>query len=163
MRNLDSTSKYDIILCLFTSFGYFKNEKDDSLVLKKISQALKTRGSLFLDIPNSPRVIDYLMGGQVTANDFITRKTRVDKLSNGLVVTTQHEFDSKLIRWNMTRTWEEHKIEKSYRTSVRLYSFIEIKKLLLADGLKITRVWGDFSGSRYNSKSDRMIILAKKK
>ena len=47
-------------------------------------------------------------------------------------------------------------------TSVRLYSFLEIKKYLKEAGFKVLKVYGDYKGNKFSVSSPRMIILAKK-
>jgi len=44
--------KYDAVFNLFTSFGYFENDKDDILVLKNIHEGLYKNGLLVLDFLN---------------------------------------------------------------------------------------------------------------
>ena len=44
--------KYDAVFNLFTSFGYFENDKDDILVLKNIHNGLHKNGLLVLDFLN---------------------------------------------------------------------------------------------------------------
>ena len=44
--------KYDAVFNLFTSFGYFENDKDDILVLKNIHNGLQKNGLLVLDFLN---------------------------------------------------------------------------------------------------------------
>jgi len=46
---------------------------------------------------------------------------------------------------------------------VRLFDLKEIKNKLLSAGMKITKVFGDYDASNYNTKrSPRMIVLARK-
>ncbi|HEY0031441.1 MAG TPA: class I SAM-dependent methyltransferase, partial [Bacteroidia bacterium] len=57
MRRLFRTNYFDIALNLFTSFGYFKNERDNSAVINSVYKALKPDGIFVLDFMNSAKVI----------------------------------------------------------------------------------------------------------
>ena len=56
MRTVNYINKYDIILNLFTSFGYFDNDKDHKLVFQNIYKALKNKGYLLL-ILNAKKIL----------------------------------------------------------------------------------------------------------
>lgn len=49
---LDFKNKFDIVLLLFTSFGYFSDE-ENFRVLKNVYAALKPSGHFVLDVPNT--------------------------------------------------------------------------------------------------------------
>ena len=52
MRDLPFESDFDLVVNLFTSFGYFQQEGDDVKVIESISRALKNDGILILDYLN---------------------------------------------------------------------------------------------------------------
>ena len=52
--------------------------------------------------------------------------------------------------------------ESIYRESVRMYSYEEMQEMVSASGLKLTQVYGDFSGSEYNQDSTRMVLIGEK-
>jgi SAM-dependent methyltransferase len=57
MRKLPFEGKFDAVVNLFTSFGFFNQEKDDLKVLKGVSQALKPKGLFLLDLKNREHLI----------------------------------------------------------------------------------------------------------
>ena len=52
---------------------------------------------------------------------------------------------------------------REFRTSVHLYFYPELAKMLNRAGLVPVQVFGDYDGSQYGWDSSRMIILAEKK
>ena len=64
--------KYDAVFNLFTSFGYFENDKDDILVLKNIHNGLHKNGLLVLDFLNVVNVEKKLVKKEIKIVDGIT-------------------------------------------------------------------------------------------
>ena len=52
MKQINEHSKYDYILNLFTSFGYFNDTKDNHLVINGVTKALKKDGLFVIDFLN---------------------------------------------------------------------------------------------------------------
>ena len=61
MRKCYKKQEFDVALNLFTSFGYFENNKDDFDAIKAMSDNLKEEGTLIIDFLNSKKVIDNLV------------------------------------------------------------------------------------------------------
>lgn len=164
MRNLAFVNKFDVILSMFTSFGYFHDESDHALVLRKISRALKPDGRFLIDTNNGAHtLVHMLQEGKYDRKTGFLARTRSDKLSNGFIVTAKDEFNPETMRWFLTRTWSERGKLRSYKTNVRVFSLLELKHLMKENGLSVVKVWGDFlQGSPFDLWSRRMIVLAKK-
>ena len=64
--------KYDAVFNLFTSFGYFENDKDDILVLKNIHNGLHKNGLLVLDFLNVVNVEKKLVKKEIKTIDGIS-------------------------------------------------------------------------------------------
>lgn len=163
MRNLKYKNKFDVVINMFTSFGYFDDEKDNLKVLKNIYQALKPKGKLLMDLYNESAGLSQVISkGKFNKKENLWMLSSQNKQSNGLVVTTTSYVDLINMRWNMSRSWKEKGKKKSYMTSMRIYPLPEISYLLKEAGFKIQKVWGDFNGEPFSVKSRRMIILAEK-
>ena len=61
MRKFKINEKYDFVLNLFTSFGYFEDDNDNKNVFKNISQSLKPKGHLIIDFLNAEKVVKGLL------------------------------------------------------------------------------------------------------
>jgi SAM-dependent methyltransferase len=163
MRNLSFINKFDIIINMFTSFGYFDDESDNELVLRKISRALKPNGKFLIEINNCMRILARMsQEGKVDKKTGFLTNVKKDKLSNGLIVTTKDEFDLATMRWSMTRTWKENGKVKSYKTNVRIFSPPELGNMMKRNGLHIEKFWGDLQGSPLGFDTRRLVVLARK-
>lgn len=162
MRRLSFEKEFDVVLSLFTSFGYFENEDDHPLVLRKVAGALKPKGLFLMDLNNPISLLLSLWKKGKIDSDGKLREIEVEKLSTGLRLTTKHEFDPVRMRWSMTRSWQERGKNRSYQTDLRVFSLPELERLMLENGLRLQHVWGGLDGSRYGCDSRRIVLLAKR-
>jgi SAM-dependent methyltransferase len=140
--------QYDAILNLFTSFGYFDDDKTNILVLKNIKNGLNN---------GAVAVIDFLNIETVTRN--LVAKEIIKKND---------------IEFHISRKVEQNKIIKEIKFSVNdePFSFTEkvqcltletIKKYIKEAGLKLNHTFGDYSLNDFDIKtSDRLILIVAK-
>ena len=135
---------FDIILNLFTSFGYFDKEEDNLIALKNVSYGLKPDGIFILDYFNSEWVratltTDYhLLAGNI---DFHIQK----KIENGHVI--------KIIEFG-TEGKAFHFQEK-----VRLFTLHDFEVLFAKAGLTIVEKFGDYQLHPFDEKTSNRLIL----
>ncbi len=149
MRNYLNPSSFDIVLNLFTSFGYFENEEENITVLKNIHASLKEKGQLIIE----------LMGKEVLARIFSERDWHED---DGVIYLEERRLNDK---WSwITNRWI--KIEGNSRTEYTithsLYSGIELSSLLKSIGFSDIKLYGSLSGTPYDNKAERLVAVAKK-
>ena len=77
--------KYDAVFNLFTSFGYFENDKDDILVLKNINNGLNENGLLVLDFLNVVNVENKLVKEEIKTVDGISFNLKRE-IKDGFIV-----------------------------------------------------------------------------
>lgn len=163
MRNISFVGKFDFVINMFTSFGYFDDESDNELVLRKISRALKPNGKFLIEINNFVgKLARALRKGKIDKKTGSLTIVKKDKLSNGLIVTTKDEFNPATMRWAMTRTWKENGKVKKYKTDVRIFSPAELGSMMRRNGLRVEKIWGDLQGSPLGIDSRRLVVLARK-
>jgi SAM-dependent methyltransferase len=150
MRKLPFESRFDAVINIFTSFGYFDRERDDLKVLKGVCKALKDGGLFLLDLKNREQLI----------RNFQRRRWHPER---DFIMLEDNFFDLFTSRWESTRTLvfsngrrEEHSF------SMRLYSFAEILSLLKKAGFILESVYGDFDFGEYSLDSPRMILISRK-
>lgn len=161
MRHLDFEDRFDAVLNIFTSFGYFETTEEDLGVLRRIRRGLKEGGALLLDFVNAPRVIGRLQDrGQVDEATGELVVESVETLSNGLEVHQVDRLDADARRWRMRRWWAEEGRERSYDTDIRMYHPAELQELMRKAGLEVAEVWGDFDANPYREDSPRVVIRA---
>jgi SAM-dependent methyltransferase len=138
----------DLVLNLFTSFGYFPTEEEDARTLAGMAGALRPEGILVLDFLNRSQVLASLVECDEQQRDGLTilqerrltdRKRRIEKR------ITLHHPDGR---------------RSSFRESVRLYAPEELCRLLREAGLSRVELWGDYTGTPLQPESPRCIALA---
>jgi SAM-dependent methyltransferase len=151
MREMAFEEMFDGVFSWNTSFGYFEEEKNLS-VLERVFQALKPGGMFLIDVINrdfaavqSPSQNWYEGAGCVCMDDmsldFITSRLRVKR--------------SVILDDGRTR-------ECTY--SIRVYSLHELGKLLHDVGFRVTEATGHPSvpGVFFGEHSPRIIVVAQK-
>ena len=149
MREAFKTDQFDFVLNLFTSFGYFENEKDNYDTIKSVSQVLKSKGLFVLDFMNVEKVISNLVVHEI--------KT-IDDIDFNITRTIEGNFIVKRIKFSL-----EGK-DFNFQERVQALALNDFKKYLEASELKILHLFGNYNLEEFNlHTSSRLIIIAKKK
>lgn len=150
MRAFRRPDAYNLILSMFTSFGYFSDPREDLLVLRNCWDNLQPGGALVIDI----------LGKERLARVF--QPTVSTRLPDGALVIQRHE-----IRADWTRIWNEWLIIRN--ESVRrftfehtVYSGQELRDRLEAAGFTDIRLHGALSGGEYGPQAERLVAVARK-
>lgn len=146
MRNIPGN--YDMILSLFTSFGYFDEEKEDLKVISEIHSSLNPDGIFWLDLFNSNYIRDNLS------------VNKIEKIINGDNITEEKSIVGNRI--NKRICFNTSSGYKEYNESVRLYSRDELTGILNEQGFNIISVFGDYHGSDWGINSKRSIFYCRK-
>jgi SAM-dependent methyltransferase len=142
------SQKYDIILNLFTSFGYFAEENDNQKAIQSMAQSLNPKGILLIDFLNTQKVIQQLIPYEEKTLDNITFYIRKKITDN---------FIEKEIRF------EHLGQEYEFTERVKALTLIDFEKYFSKSNLKITSLLGNYSCEPYDSiNSDRLIIVGEK-
>lgn len=147
MREPIANKQFDVILNLFTSFGYFKNEADNQRVLQAVYQMLKPGGYFLLDFLN----VSFLT--QQTFNP-----TEIDR--NGITFHVQKQIKDGWVYKDIA--FHDGGRDFSFREEVRLFTENELKAMLAHEGLRVLNHWGNYHLDNPNDASDRCVLLAKK-
>ena len=150
MRDIPYKEEFDVVINMFTAFGFFENEKEDLKVLKGVHRALKPGGQFLMDVLNRETAIRVGPPRRWIRENhaFLLEERFFDFFRSRLELTNQ------LILINGER--------KEANYSIRLYTLTEMLGLFNSAGLVLTDVYGDFSGALYNAESPRMILVAQK-
>jgi len=149
MRNISFYEEFNAAINMFTSFGFFEEEKDNLKVLKNVSNTLKPEGKFLIDVINRDWII----------RNYRERDWR--ESGEGLVLEVR-KFDlARSINYGkqiIIRGGE--RIEKD--VPLRMYSFHELKSMLELAGLKVIASYGSFEKEELTLDSMRMIIISQK-
>ncbi|SFS34914.1 class I SAM-dependent DNA methyltransferase [Lutibacter maritimus] len=137
--------KFDIILNLFTSFGFFEDDAEDIAILKNIKNGLNKNGIAVIDFMNCTHVISNLVAEEIQIIDGITFKIN-RYLENGFIVKEiNFEADGK-----------QHK----YFEKVKSLDLQKINLYLNSVGFKIKHTFGNYQLEEFNEQtSDRLILV----
>jgi SAM-dependent methyltransferase len=149
MREIEWKETFDIVVNLFTSFGYFEDEEEDLQVVRAVHASLKKGGVFWLDFMNRDFVIENLKDiSHLEVEDFTVEEHR--RLTG----------DEKRIEKDIVITKEDD--SRTYNESVRLYSQEEIHSLLSRGEFEIINKFGDYNGTEFSKTSERLIIVSRK-
>lgn len=159
MRKIGYKNKFDLVVNLFSSFGYFEDDKENFKVLRGISQALKPRGYFLFDFLNKY----HLKRTLIPCDLKLLNNTAYLQLRH-LESSSPHRQEFVIKNIFIIQNSKPDKTPKihHYLEKIRLYSLNDFRKEFKKNGLKILNIWGDYAGNSFNKNSERLIILAKK-
>lgn len=136
--------QFEVVLNLFTSFGYFEDEEDNYKVIKTIKSSLKQNGIGVIDYMNSPVVINNL----IDHNTF---------QADGVQFELKRNYENGFI----TKHIEVKDAEKSFhfKEKVRAFSFVDFEVMLKNSGLHLIDCFGSYKLEPFNSKTSERLIL----
>ncbi|MFZ2193108.1 MAG: class I SAM-dependent methyltransferase [Candidatus Moraniibacteriota bacterium] len=153
MLNLKYKNKFNAIINMWYSFGFFELERDNIKVLKNFYDALKDGGVFLMHTDvNLPK----MHNGKF--REYEKRRLK------GRGILRQVEFYNKKTKRN-NGVWIIEDNNGSIRMkdySVRVYSKNEFISLCKKVGFRSVNVYSDWSGKKYDEESDDMIIIVKK-
>ena len=146
MRNsLQAYGKFDFILNLFTSFGYFERDEDNFKTIQEIKNALQPGGTLILDFMNTEKIVANLVPTEVKTIQNITFNIS-RKIENGFIIK-QIQFEDQAIAYR-------------YEERVCALSKTHFENYFTAAGLKIQTMYGNYDLTPYDQyNSPRMIFI----
>lgn len=143
MRNINEIKKYNFVINLFTSFGYFESKDDNEIVINGISTALKRNGVFVMDFINMSKCLDSIV------------KKEIKKIKN-YSFTINKWYDKKYLY---------KKIEflgKEYFERIQILKKEEIINMCENQNLKLINSFGDYQLNKFDEKSERLILIFKK-
>ncbi len=150
MRDFVRAGAFDLVLSMFTSFGYFDDKKEDVQVLRNIVSSLKSGGVCLIDV----------MGKERLAKIFQPTTSHV--LPDGTKLVERHEIfdDWTRIRneWILIRKGRA----ESFKFHHTVYSGQELRDRMELAGFTDVRLHGNFEGDEYGPNADRLIVIGRK-
>jgi cyclopropane fatty-acyl-phospholipid synthase-like methyltransferase len=148
MRNVFSQSEFNVILNLFTSFGYFDTEEENFKSIEACSLELQKEGVLVIDFMNTAKIIKNLIGTEC-------------KVIEDIEFCISRKFENKFIVKDITFTAKGiHHVHQERVKAIYKDDFI---KYFNFAGLTVTEIFGGYELEPYNEeKSDRMIFILQK-
>jgi SAM-dependent methyltransferase len=149
MRQIPGDGNIDLVVQLFTSFGYFSSREDDLLVLSKVFDAMKSGGWYVLDLINPVHL----------ERNLVAHSSRT---AGNLTLVEERTLENERITKNITITSPLGET-LNFSESVRLFSREEILLMLQKSGFSVTSISGDYHGNPFSEKdSPRMMLFCRK-
>ncbi len=147
VRGFQREGAFDAAVSLYTSFGYFEDPAEDQRVLRNLCQSLRPGGKLLMD----------MSGKEVLARVF--QKQSWLELEDGTLFlverTLQGGWEQIENRWVLVRNGKRHE----QRFTVRIYSGVELKAMMLAAGFDTVEVYGTLEGAPYDQNARRLVAV----
>ena len=149
MRMFPEKDRFDLVVQLFTSFGYFESEEDDRRVLANAFRALNSGGWYVLDLINPQHLKRNLVP--------VSRRT-----IENLTVVEKRILEGNRITKTIAITPDTGE-PLLFTESVRLFSRETISAMLAEAGFSLESIAGDYSGRDFDEEhSPRMMLFALK-
>ena len=154
MRRLPAswTGRYDAVVNLYTSFGFFDNPSDDARVIAEFSRVLNPEGLLIWEGASR----DGVMSRFLSSDWWETR--------GGAIVGQQRSFDplpgvlsiESTLRRKSGRTFRRHH-------RIRLYTATCLAELCAQVGLIVEESFDGFTDRPLTRRSGEMLLVARKR
>lgn len=146
MRTIDLNESFDLIVNLFTSFGYFDDLTDNEAVLSAVAKHLQPDGCFVLDFMNVPYVMEHLIERETITRGGI--EFRIHRYATATHIVKEIKFD--------TENGAHHYSEK-----VQAISPDRLQDMLMKQSFVIRNVFGDYNLATFAPQtSPRVILLA---
>ncbi|MEG9326931.1 class I SAM-dependent methyltransferase [Salinimicrobium catena] len=137
--------KFDAVFNLFTSLGYFENEKDNLNSIKAIKQELKPGGYGVIDFMNVKKVIQTLVPEE-------------NKTVQGIDFEINRRFKDGYVMKDIRFTDED--IDHSYTEKVQALTLDDFQKYFQEAGIVLKHTFGNYRLERFDEQnSDRLILV----
>ncbi len=149
VRRFHRPDSYDLVLNLYTSFGYFDNPSDDRDVAANAYRSLVSGGVYIIET----------LGKEIAVRDF-TEGEWFERA--GAVVLTEFEpmndWEFLKNRWILLKGAK--RFERTFKQ--RLYAATELRRLLLEAGFSSVAVFGGWDRRPYDRNAQTLIVVGKK-
>ena len=140
--------RFDLILSLFTSFGYFEKDEENERVIQSVYQSLVPGGIYWLDFLNSEYVKKNLVPQSASCLPSGIHVLEKRKITGGRIIKDIYfRKDSR---------------EKGYRESVRLFTPQDLEIIFQKNRFRVEHCFGDYGGGPCGPDSERTILVGKK-
>lgn len=150
MRRFVRPNAFDLILNMYTSFGYFERPDDNLAVLRNVFTNLKPGGHFIIDI----------MGKEILAKVF--QPTTSVEFPDGTILVQRHEIIDDWTRNRNEWFYIHNGSIDVFRFVHAVYSGQELKEMLQRAGFQNITLYGNMDGAAYGFSAERLIVFAEK-
>ena len=145
------SSRFDAVLNLFTSFGFFTDPADDQRVIAEFARVLRPDGVLIWHGGSRDAVMAR----------FISRDWW--QSGDGTIVAHQRSFDPLSGVLTIESTWRGSEDRPGHRQHrIRLYTATRLAELCAGEGLVVEEAYDGFTPRPLKRASGEMLLVARK-
>lgn len=149
MRRFRRPESFDLVTSLFSTFGFFADDEEERAVARNMAACLRPGGRAVLE----------MAGKEIIARIFQPRSWMA---GDGAELLEERSIrpgfgwvDTRWILHRDGRRWE-------FPLSLRLYSGVELSRLLLEAGFSRVALFGSLAGAPYDHAALRLVAVAVK-
>jgi ubiquinone/menaquinone biosynthesis C-methylase UbiE len=147
MREVPWADRFDLVVSMYSSLGYFLSDEEDLKVLRGVHRALKPGGVFVMETMHR----DHIMGGYAERDWWST--------DSGAIVWVEREFDAvEGISREWTRWSKPGKSGEKYH-EMQLRTATDWDRLLRLAGLIPQDWYGDWGLAPFTHKSEELIVV----
>ncbi len=152
MRSMPNgwTKRFDAVLNLFTSFGFFSHPSDDVRVIREFARVLKPGGTLVWHGGSRDGVM-----ARFLARDWWTS-------ADGTLFAQEREFDSLSGVLTVHSTWRKGLRKGNREHRLRIYTATRLAEICADAGLVVEQAYDGFNDRSLRRTSSEMLLLARK-
>jgi SAM-dependent methyltransferase len=152
MRSMPSkwTGRFEAVLNLFTSFGFFAHPSDDARVIREFARVLQPGGLLVWHGGSRDGVM-----ARFLQRDWWTS-------SDGILFAQEREFDSLSGVLTVHSTWNNGAKRGTREHRLRLYTATRLSELCANVGLVVEQAYDGFTERPMRRTSSEMLLVARK-
>jgi SAM-dependent methyltransferase len=152
MRRLPSrwSGRFDAVVNLFTSFGFFMDPGDDVRVIREFARVLAPGGVLVWHGGSRDGV-----AGRLLVRDWWTS-------DDGTMIAHERRFDPLSGTLHIRSTWQGPVSQGSRDHRIRIYTATRIAELCADAGLIVEQAWDGWRPRSLSRRSTEMLLVARK-
>ena len=144
------TGRFDAVLNLFTSFGFFIDPADDARVIVEFARVLKPGGVLVWHGGSRDGV-----AGRLLVRDWW-------QSNDGTMIAHERSFDPLAGTLHVRSTWRGKRSSGSRDHRIRIYTATRIAELCANAGLIVEEAWDGWRRRPLSRRSTEMLLVARK-
>lgn len=152
MRRLPSnwSGRFDAVVNLFTSFGFFDRAEDDASVIAQVARVLRPGGLLVWHGGSRDGVVARFLGRDWWLTD------------DGTMVGHERTFDPLAGLLTIHTTWRGRRSSGERTHRIRLYTATRLAELCAAAGLVVEQAYDGWADRPLRRRSSEMLLVARK-
>ncbi len=144
LRKFSSEKRFKLALNLFTSIGYFNDDKENNKIFEIVFFHLSAGGFFALDYLNK----NFIEKNLIPQSE--------DEIENGKIIQKRSIEGNRVVK---KITIQRNGSIKHYMESVRMFHINELLETLERTGFKKLKLFGDFYGNNFDIENSPRIIL----